>query len=127
MTDEHRPEPWPLGPFSRKPIGVYPPRELTPGTHAWHEWNRARLLEALANVELDEYDRRILDWLLTWGPSTLAVVAGWIKRARRDADAECPGCDRRGLDIRQEVNGDLVCHRCGRMVAPTPPEDADVR
>lgn len=40
---------------------------------------------------------------------------------------ERTGCDRRWLDVRQEVTGDLVCHRCGRMVAPAPAEDADVR
>lgn len=113
---EQRPDPWPLGPFQREPAGVYPPVS-------------ERLTEALAGVELGAYDCRVLDWLTTWEPSTLAVIAGWVKRARRDAHigAVCPGCDRRGRDIRQEVNGDLVCHRCGRMVALTPPEDPDVR
>jgi hypothetical protein len=121
-----RPQPWPLGPFEREPREAFPPRRLEPRAQ-WAPSPRERMLEALAGVELGAYDRRILDWLLTWEPSTLAVIAGWIKRARRDAGAECPGCERRGLDIRQEANGDLVCHRCGRMVAPTPPEDSDAR
>ncbi len=37
---------------------------------------------------------------------------------------DCTGCDQRGEGIRQQVNGDLVCEMCGRMVAPTPPERA---
>jgi len=124
---ETRPEPWPLGPFNREPFGVSPPRSLTRGSHAWLRWKQERILDALPGVDLGAYDQRILDWLVTWEPATLAVITGWIKRARRDAGTECPGCDRRGLDIRQETNGDLVCHRCGRMVAPAPPEHSDAR
>lgn len=36
----------------------------------------------------------------------------------------CPACEqdarRPGEAIRQELNGDLVCHRCGCVVAPAP-------
>lgn len=121
---EQRPGPWPMGPFEHEPIGNRAPG-VWPVPGAPHKpWNRERMEEVLAGVELGAYDLRILEWLTDWEPSTLAVVAGWIKRARRDAGAECPGCDRLGRDIWQETNGDLVCHRCGRMVVSA--EDADV-
>lgn len=124
MTEQQRPEPWPMGPFEREPHGTSPPSDST-----FEAWSRDRLLEALAGVELGAYDHAILDWLTVWEPSTVAVIAGWVKRSRRDAGsgAECPGCDRRGRDVRQETGGDLVCHRCGRMVAAVPVEDTGGR
>lgn len=130
MADSNAP--WPLGPFEREPHEAWTPPEVRDADWlgdrgAIGRWQRERMMEALAGVELGAYDRLILGWLLPREPSTLAVIAGWVKRARRDAGAECPGCDRRGLDIRQEANGDLVCYRCGRMVAPTPPEEIQVR
>lgn len=36
-------------------------------------------------------------------------------------EAECPGCDRRGLGIQQQPDGALVCTRCRRVVAPDEP------
>jgi hypothetical protein len=39
-------------------------------------------LEA-ASVEMGRYDDRIADWLAIWEPATVAVVAGWVIRARR--------------------------------------------
>lgn len=48
-----------------------------------------RLLEdscRAAGVELGAWDQRILVWLASWEPSTVAVVAGLITRARENTD-----------------------------------------
>jgi hypothetical protein len=47
------------------------------------EANRSMLLDAVnaAGVELGDYDRRILDWLAGYEPSTCAVIAALIARA----------------------------------------------
>lgn len=44
-----------------------------------------RVLDA-AGVAMGAYDDRIADWLATWEPQTVAVIAGWVSRARA---AEC--------------------------------------
>jgi len=44
--------------------------------------NMADLAAALSGVELGLYDRRIVEWLAGWEPSTVAVVCGLISRAR---------------------------------------------
>jgi hypothetical protein len=72
-ASERRRAPLPLGPFDRQPW--CPEASVPEPDRDWHQWGRERMLEALAGVELGEYDRR------------------------------------------QETNGDLVCHRCGRMVS----------
>lgn len=120
------PRTWPIGPFEHEPrhrdLGV--PAPTIPITD-WTAWQRGRLSEALSGIEMGAFDVRILESLSAQEPTTtLVVIAGWIKRARRDAAKfmGCPGCDERGLDVRQEPTGDLVCHRCGRMVAATPEE-----
>jgi hypothetical protein len=56
-----------------------------PGTGAWGDGNH-RLMEdacTAASVELGAHDHRILLWLAGWEPSTCAVIAGLITRARR--------------------------------------------
>jgi hypothetical protein len=55
-----------------------PTEAMTDGNH--------RLLEdacRAAGVELGAWDHRILVWLAKWEPSTVAVVAGLITRARQ--------------------------------------------
>lgn len=32
-------------------------------------------------------------------------------------EERCRGCDERGVDVRQQPNGDLVCGRCGRLIS----------
>jgi hypothetical protein len=77
--------------------------------------NLADLDGALSGVELGDWDRRIVEWLAGWEPSTVAVVCGLIRRARetglpradvstvfaaleeaadykRDRAANCPDC-----------------------------------
>jgi hypothetical protein len=54
---------------------------LPPGT--WGDGNHRMLCEALsdAGVELGAYDHAIVQWLAGWEPSTVAVIAGIIRRA----------------------------------------------
>ena len=52
--------------------------------------NLADLAAVLSNVELGAWDRRIVEWLAGWEPSTVAVVCGLIRRART---AELPPTD----------------------------------
>jgi hypothetical protein len=77
--------------------------------------NLADLTAALSGVELGDWDKRIIEWLAGWEPSTVAVVCGLITRARaatlpttdlravlaaldeaadgkRDRAANCPDC-----------------------------------
>jgi hypothetical protein len=44
--------------------------------------NRTHLMYALSGVALGAHDRRILDWLAGYEPSTVAVICGLISRAR---------------------------------------------
>jgi hypothetical protein len=44
--------------------------------------NLAGLAAALSGVELGSYDKRIIEWLAGWEPSTVAVICGLISRAR---------------------------------------------
>ena len=50
----------------------------------------ADLNAALSGVELGDWDRRIVEWLAGWEPSTVAVICGLITRAR---DAVLPPAD----------------------------------
>jgi hypothetical protein len=43
--------------------------------------NKDALAAKLVGVERGEYDRRILDWLAGWEPSTVTVICGLIARA----------------------------------------------
>jgi hypothetical protein len=65
---------------------VYDAFDADPGVGRMAPRNAAMLEEACsaAGVELGAYDRRILAWLAGWEPSTCAVVAGLITRARRE-------------------------------------------
>ena len=56
-------------------------RDPGPGKMAPH--NHRMLCEALsaARVDLGTYDHRIVSWLATWEPQTVAVIAGWVQRA----------------------------------------------
>jgi hypothetical protein len=52
--------------------------------------NLADPAAALSGVELGDWDRRIVEWLAGWEPSTVTVVCGLIRRAR---DAGLPPAD----------------------------------
>ncbi len=45
--------------------------------------NLADLAAELSGIELGAYDKRIIEWLAGWEPSTVAVVCGLVSRARQ--------------------------------------------
>jgi hypothetical protein len=53
--------------------------------------NLADLAAALSGVELGDYDRRIVEWLAGFEPSTVAVISSLIQRARGE-DSACRRC-----------------------------------
>lgn len=79
----------PLGPIPAGPIS-YPGPLGVPG----EDRAREELLSVLADagVELGEYDARIAAWLAGWEWSTVATIAGWIKRANRPGDGDGKRC-----------------------------------
>jgi hypothetical protein len=52
--------------------------------------NMADLAAELSGIELGTYDRRIVEWLANWEPSTVAVICGLISRAHAAGQAQ-PG------------------------------------
>jgi hypothetical protein len=68
---------------------VYAAFDLDPGAGKMAPHNYRMLAQAAeaAGVELGAYDDRILHWLAGWEPTTCAVLAGIISRAR------VAGCD----------------------------------
>jgi hypothetical protein len=81
----------PLGPFEteRDALGhpavraVYDASGKDPGPGKMQPRNHRLLCEAVsaAGIALGAYDHRIVSWLSTWEPATVAVVAGMIGRA----------------------------------------------
>ena len=45
--------------------------------------NLAELAEECSGLQLGSYDRRVIEWLAGWEPSTVAVICGLIIRARQ--------------------------------------------
>jgi hypothetical protein len=64
---------------ARVPAG--PVREAPVGFVSFVEQRRI-LAEALAGVELGEWDGRIVDWLAGWDACTVLTIASWIVRSR---------------------------------------------
>ena len=62
---------------------VYAAFRADPGVGKMQPHEQRMLLDALAEagVYLGAYDLRITEWLSTWEPQTVAVVAGWVQRA----------------------------------------------
>ena len=61
----------PAGPVEVAPSGFVP------------EGERAEVLgDALAGIELGDWDRRVAGWLAGWDAGTVLTVASWIARAR---------------------------------------------
>jgi hypothetical protein len=93
-----------LGPLNHEPRRVRPPFDVADDkTQQRHgetadQWRtRIRrdrqdaLLEALDGVVLGEYDHRIVEWLSTWEPGTVAAVVSWIYRARQAGEQSAGG------------------------------------
>ncbi len=75
---------------------VYTAFDLDPGAGKMAPHNYRMLAQAAeaAGVELGAYDDRILHWLAGWEPTTCAVLAGIVGRARpatRTADDQETG------------------------------------
>jgi hypothetical protein len=63
--------------------------------------NLSDLAAELSGVQLGAYDKRIIDWLAGWEPSTVTVICGLIKRARAAGAAARHG----GYDL---ASGDVA-------------------
>lgn len=83
---------WVPGPLDVRPESVFPPYTDTRGP--WmvdNEQDRADALAgALIGVELGNYDRMILAWLVGWDNSVVATVVSLIWRARLAAARPAP-------------------------------------
>ena len=69
---------------------VYEAFDRDPGAGKMRPHNLRMLLDALAEagVFVGAYDIRIAEWLATWEPQTVAVIAGWVRRASQAAELE---------------------------------------
>jgi hypothetical protein len=65
-------DPIPAGPLEQEPAGPFIP----------HGERLMMLREALGEVELGAYDRRILNWLAGWDTSTIRTLVSLITRAK---------------------------------------------
>jgi hypothetical protein len=89
------------GPLQRAPRRIRPPfdvatyapteRMAEETVEAWrargHVDRVSALTEALDDVELGAYDRRIIEWLADWDVSTVGTVASLFYRAREAGGA----------------------------------------
>lgn len=80
-----------LGPLNEPPRNVTPPFAVRPETFPSDLIQRAALLEALADVELGENDRRIIDWLARWDVATVGTVVSLLMRTRAAGTQEASG------------------------------------
>lgn len=79
-----RPELPVLGPLRREPRRIRPPFDIFDQAAVSGQQDRVDALrEALGDVELGEYDHRIVEWLATWDVSVVGTVVSWIYRARQ--------------------------------------------
>ncbi len=62
---------------------VYAAFDADPGVGKMTPHIHRMLLDALAaaGVYLGPYDHQIAEWLANWEPQTVAVIAGWVRRA----------------------------------------------
>jgi hypothetical protein len=75
-----------IGPFESERAAAAAARHiygLPPGTGAWGAAAHKMLEDACAGIDLGAYDHAIILWLAGWEPSTVAVIAGLITRARQ--------------------------------------------
>lgn len=93
-----------LGPLRHEPRRVRPPFDVADdSTQQKHgetadQWRariredrKSALLEALDDVALGDYDHRIIEWLSTWEPGTVATIVSWIYRARHAGQQDAGG------------------------------------
>lgn len=80
----------PDGPIEREPFDSI---RATDGERL-DDAERQALMQTLDGLPLGAYDLRIVDWLATWEPSTVATVCSWIRRARAQGGGGHPQPDR---------------------------------
>jgi hypothetical protein len=92
---------------------VYEAFDRDPGVGKMAPHNHRMILDALAaaGVYLGAYDHRIAEWLAGWEPQTVAVIAGWVARARLAVDG-------RAADDEAAVRADELLDR--RRDGPRP-------
>jgi hypothetical protein len=74
---------------------VYRQFGLAPAAGKMTPHNLRMLCEALsaAGVELGGYDHAIAAWMAGWEPEVVAVIAGWVQRARQADDQSAARAD----------------------------------
>lgn len=67
----------PTGPVESDPVEFYRGRDISTEV-------QPLLDEALADLELGAYDRRLVEWAKkSWDQPTMVTIASWIVRARQ--------------------------------------------
>jgi hypothetical protein len=83
-----------LGPLNEEPVSIRPPFDqrapvppFDPDTQRWRAAIRAdritAISEALAGVELGEYDRKMIEWMASWDEPTIGTWVSLLYRTRR--------------------------------------------
>jgi len=82
---------------------VYEAFGRDPGVGKMAPHSLRMLLDALAGagVYVGRYDLRIAEWLAGWEPQTVAVIAGWVQRARQADDQAAELARRRAAAAQQ--------------------------
>ncbi len=96
------------GPLETAPVSVYPPFTSYPAGQYRHEpaaERRMVLRQALAGVELGDYDRRILDWLAGWDTPTVGTVVSLLLRARVAGEKRATRRVRTAAAARRRIGG----------------------
>lgn len=76
-----------LGPLRREPRRIRPPFDIYDQAAISGQQDRVDALrEALGDVELGDYDHRIVEWLATWDVSVVGTIVSLIHRVRQAAD-----------------------------------------
>jgi hypothetical protein len=83
-----------MGPLNEEPVSIRPPFDqrppalpFDPDTERWRASIRAdriaAISEALAGVELGEYDRKMIEWMAGWDEPTIGTWVSLLYRTRR--------------------------------------------
>ena len=106
------------GPLDTAPVSIYPPfTSYPPGTYRHEPAAERRMVlgQVLAEVELGDYDRRILDWLAGWDVPTVGTVVSLLLRARVAGEQSATRRSRRTAAVapRWRVVPEPVLHAAG--------------
>jgi hypothetical protein len=91
-----------LGPLRREPRRIRPPFDIYDEAAIGGQQDRVDALrEALGDVELGDYDHRIVEWLATWDVSVVGTIVSWIYRVRQAGVVQ--GGEQQSDDLSSEV------------------------